>query len=122
MAELVTVVNRSSKLLHGTWDGRHYDIEPGKKYQFPEIQAQKFKDQNPVMGSENHLTGELISLIAIEEHGDDASPVEQTDSITRNDLLEKIKSGELKVVKGNGMYTFADKVPGLSNDSSFVKP
>ena len=26
--EMVTLVNRSSKTLSGTWDGRHYDLQP----------------------------------------------------------------------------------------------
>lgn len=122
MAQFVTLINRSSKTLQGTWDGKHFELTPGK-HSFPEIQAQKFKDQNPVMGSEDPRTLQKQYLIGIEEHGDDCSPIEQTEAITLQDLSAKIASGELRVVKGNGLYNpYVDKASPLPIDSAFVKP
>lgn len=124
MSELVTLVNRSSKTLKGTWDGRHYDIAPGR-HEFAELKAMKFKDQNPIMGSENSYSGEKQYLVGIVEHGDDTSPIEQSDSISLQDLTEKIRSGEYKVVKASGMYRpmhDAPASPALSSDLNFVKP
>lgn len=120
--QFVTLVNRSSKTLRGTWDGKHFDITPGK-HSFPEIQAIKFKEQNPIMGSEDPRTLMKQYLIGIEELGDDCTPVEQSDAITLEDLSKKIQSGELRVVKGNGLYNpNRDGAPPLPNESSFVKP
>lgn len=117
-----TLVNRTSKVLHGVWDGRHYDIPLGKS-QFPQIQAEKFREQNPVMGSEDPRTLEKQYLIGIEEHNDDCSPIEQTTSMTLQDLSDKIKSGELRIVKGNGLYNpYTDKATPLPFDANFVKP
>lgn len=124
MSELVTLVNRTSKTLEGTWDGRHFEITPGR-HEFAELKAMKFRDQNPLMGSENPWSGEKQYLIGIVEHGDDTSPIEQSDAISLQDLSDRIRSGELKVVKGNGLYRpaiDAPTVPSLSVDLNFVKP
>lgn len=122
MSDFVTLVNRSSKTLKGVWNGRHYDITPGK-HEFPEIQAQKFKDQNPIMGSENPWSGEKQFLIGIVESGDDITPIEQSDAISLQDLTEKIRSGELKIVKGNGLYRpVQDASVPLPADLGFVAP
>lgn len=122
--ELVTVVNRSSKTLKGTWDGRHYDIAPGR-HEYNETVAMKFREQNPLMGSENPWSGEKKYLIGIVEHGDDITPIEQSDSISLQDITEKLQSGEYKIVKGNGLYrpaTDAPSIPALTSDLNFVKP
>lgn len=108
----VTLVNRSSKTLHGVWDGKHYDITPGQ-HQFPEIQALKFKEQNPIMGSEDPYTLQKEYLIGIVEHHDDISPVEQTSAIERWNRSKLIGAKPVEVVKGNGLY--APSIDGKSN-------
>lgn len=104
MSQYVTLVNRSSKVLKGTWDGKHYDIQPGS-HQFPEIQALKFKEQNPIMGSEDPYTLQKEYLIGIVEHKDDISPTEQTESIERWNRSKLVGAKPVEVVKGNGIYT-----------------
>ena len=104
MSDFVTLVNRSSKTLEGVWDGRHYQITPGK-HEFARIKAEKFRDQNPIMGSEDKYSGEKQYLIGIVENGEDVSPTEQSDAISLADLAAQIKSGEIKVVPGNGLYS-----------------
>lgn len=127
MSRVVTLINRTSKNLKGTWDGRHYVLEPGK-HSFPEIQAIKFRDQNPIMGTQDYYSGEMKYLIGIEEHGDPLTPVEQSDSLTLADITEKLATGEYKIVRGNGLYNANDRVPGLPADrgqavvGAFVKP
>jgi hypothetical protein len=123
--QLVTLVNRSSKTLKGVWDGRPYDIAPGK-HSFPDIQASKFQEQNPIMGTEDPYTLQKQYLIGIIEHGDDCSPVEQSDHLTLQDISGKLKSGELRIVPGNGLYRPAtDKTNPFATggpiDTSFVK-
>jgi hypothetical protein len=120
--QFVTLVNRTSKMLECTWDGRHYDIGPGE-HSFPEIQALKFKEQHPLMGSEDPRTLNKIYLMGIKELNDDCTPLEQSKSLTLQDMSEKLDKGEVKVVRGNGLYNpFTDGSLPLTNDSSFVKP
>lgn len=116
--EFVTAINRSSKPLWATWDGKKYQVKPGKNA-YPRIVAEAAKRQNPIMGSEDPYSGEMRYLIGIEEDGDDCSPAEQSTEITRRALRDQ---GEVEVVKGkNGLY--ANEVRStLPLDSSFVKP
>lgn len=118
MASIFTLVNRTSKILTGVWDGRHYDLKPGK-HAFPEIQALKFKDQNPLMGSEDVRTGQRDYLIGIEELNDDCSPIEQSNEI---ELQKREDKSTIKVVKGkSGLYA-EERHASLPLDSNFVKP
>lgn len=102
--EFVTLVNRSSKTLNGTWAGRQREITPGQ-HQFPLVEALKYKEQNPIMGSEDPYTMQKEYLIGIVENGDDISPVEQTASIERWNRSKLIGAKPVEVVRGNGLYT-----------------
>lgn len=121
MANLVTLVNRTTHTLEGTWDGRHYALTPGK-HAFTEVMAQKFKEQNPVMGTEDQYSLDMDHLLGIEENGDDCSPIEQTAHIERWDRA-KIKGGRpVDVVPGhNGLYA-AERHANLPAENAFVKP
>lgn len=118
--ELLTIVNRTSKPLKGTWDGRHYTIQPGESA-FPMVVAEAFKRQNPVMGSEDPRTGYVDYLIAIKDYKEDCSPVEQSDAIERWD--RKHIPGNTEVVAGKtGVFSGRDVQSTLPLDSKFVKP
>ena len=122
MAAIVTVVNRTKKTLEAVWDGFHHQIPPGKSAH-PLFVAEAAKRQNPVMGTEDQITGEMESLIGIEENGDDCSPIEQTQKIERWDR-KKMPGGEkdVQVVAGkSGLYA-AERHTALPLDSSFVNP
>lgn len=123
--QVVTVVNRTSKNLEGTWDGRHYTIEPGKS-SYPVVQAEAFKRQNPVMGSEDPRTLYTDYLIGIEEQKDDCSPIEQSDSIERWDRKALGKQAQnVDIVPGKtGVYSARDVAASLPPLSSthFDKP
>ena len=119
--EYVVLVNRSSKSLKGTWDGRHYDIAPGK-HEFPKAQAEKFKEQNPIMGSENPYTMVKQYLIGIEQNGDDCTPIEQSGAV---ELIDRKVTGDadnVVVLKGHGRYSQRDAAPLPSNNTGFVAP
>lgn len=79
-SEFVTLVNRSSHLIKGVWNGRHFDIKPGK-HSYPLIAARAIKRQNPIMGTQGHEIYDVKYLVGIEELGDDCSPIEQTDAV-----------------------------------------
>jgi hypothetical protein len=105
--EIVTVVNRSSKPVKGTWDGKPYVIQPKGRSALPVIVAEAIKRQNVVMGSEDPYSGEMTYLVGIEEQGDPTSPIEQTNSVTRMNRAPLGKNEE--IVKGhNGLYSARD--------------
>src|SRR5947207_6302799 len=102
--QYVTLVNRSKKTLEGVWDGKVYQIPPGKN-SFPEIQAMKFKEQNPINGSEDPYSLTRDYLCGIEEFNDPITPAEQNDAPVMNKgTLEKIRKGELVLVKADHPY------------------
>lgn len=85
--EIVTVVNRTSKPLEGTYDGKHYSIPPGES-KWSKLEALFFRYQNPIMGRGSPLEDWNIRseyLIGIKEDGDPIDPVEQTDAPQRWD-------------------------------------
>lgn len=125
--EVVTVVNRTSKIVKGTWDGRPRDIQPHGRIALPLLAAEAFKRQNVVMGSEDPSDGSMLYLVGIEEHGDDISPIEQTNAITR--MNRKALGFDEEVVKGKtGLYSGRDVQTNLNVGgaggvtSGFVKP
>lgn len=128
--EFVTVVNRTKDDLVGTWDGRQYDIKPGKNH-FPKVQAYKFKDQNPVMGSEDPRTGSMIYKIGIEESNDPCDPLPDAlisaskKAVERWDRSLLIGARPTDIVPGdNGVYSVRDVKVNLPVDgaSNFSKP
>lgn len=104
--EYVTLVNRTSKTLKGTWDGKHYEIVPGKN-EYPVIQAEAFRRQNPLMGSQDPFTMEMQYLVGIVEQGDEITPLEQSSSIELMDRAQMAGARPTEVVRGNtgGMYS-----------------
>lgn len=129
--QYVKLTNRTSQVLNGVWDGRQYAITPGE-HSFPEVQAVKFKEQNPIMGSENPYTMQKEYLIGIEELGDDVSPVEQTNAKERwnRGMLQPREGMKFATEKGNGTFAPAIDKPnrlpasevGFEANSGFEKP
>lgn len=120
MALLVTLVNRSSKTLTGTWDGRQYDLIPGR-HAFPAHIALKFKLQNPVMGSEDRFANHTDYLLGIVEEGDPITPIEQTDAIERWTRTEQ-EMQRVEVIPGKtGVYSGRDVASSLPNATNFTK-
>lgn len=121
MAQMVTLVNRTSKNLVGTWDGRHHIITPGK-HEYPDYKAYKFRDQNPQMGSEDVRTGNITYLIGIVEDGDDITPIEQNyDAIEKWDR-KTLNAKPVDIVPGNnGLYSRNNLAPGPEDTVGSVK-
>lgn len=121
--EYVTIVNRSTKTLFGMFDGREYKITPGK-HSYPRNLANKFKSQNPIMGTGMFGDTDTRYLIGIEEDNDPCDPIEQSDAIEAYDARKLHGHKQVEVVRGNnGLFSRGDlgSVP-LGNDSKFVKP
>ena len=122
--EYVTVVNRTRRELTGVWDGIRHTVVSGKNA-FPLAIAEAVKRQNPIMGSDDPMTGHLQYLVGIEEQGDDCSPVEQSDEIELYNRQFLKNAVPIQIVPGNvGMYSVKrnDMGPTLPLDSAFVKP
>lgn len=103
---VVTVVNRTSKQLQGTANGRPYDLPPGESH-FMLKDARRFRFQNPVMGRGTPLEdwgskGEY--LIGIKELGDDCSPIEQSNDPQRWDTNMVNGYGRWDVVRSRAGY------------------
>jgi flagellar basal body rod protein FlgF len=120
--EYLTVVNRTSKNLFVTWDGRRTALAPGKN-QLPAIVAEAAKRQNPIMGSEDPVTLSMRYLVGIEEQEDDCSPIEQTNAVQRIDRSKMTNARPVEVVPGdNGIYSVRDvATTTLPLDVSFDK-
>lgn len=119
----VTLVNRSSKELIGTWNGKRTVIAPGKN-SFPEIMAVKFKEQNPVMGTLDPYSMDRDYLCGIEEYNDPIDPIEQTNKVELFDRKKMdpiaAKATELKTSVGR-LYKSEQTSP-LPADNGFVSP
>lgn len=107
----VTLKNRTSKTLTGQYDGRQHSFPPGYEGKWPEYIALKFKEQNPLMGSEDYYSGWKQYLLAIVEHGDDTDPIEQTDAIERWDRQGIVlpPGTQLVTIKGKGYHPVQDR-------------
>lgn len=126
MSEFVTLVNRTQETVTGTFDGRQYEITPGK-HEFEKVKAIKFVDQNPVMGSENPRTGNMIYKLGIPELRMDCSPLTPeflarfSGSVEKWDRTQLPGARPSEVVPGdNGIYSARDVASAQPLDSSFV--
>lgn len=127
MSSFVTLVNRSSRTLSGTWDGRTYEVTPGK-HALPPTIAEAIKRRNPIMGSDDLVTGQLAYLIGIEEYGDPTTPIEQSDEIELFNRRQQKNAVPIMIIPGNtGTYSVKrnDMAPltvGGPAEAVFVKP
>ena len=123
--EYVTLVNRTSKSLNGTWDGKQIVIAPGEKM-LPRLVAEAVKRQNPKMGTQGSELFDVVYLCGIKEYGDPLEPVEQSNS---KELMDpKILHGAKRMMEVAGetsMYrtrqSVAADLPPMS-EVAFEKP
>ncbi len=105
--EYVILVNRTSKPLEATWDGKRYPLQPGDN-PLPRAVAEAAKRQNPIMGTGGDGMWDMDYLVGIKEFGDPLTPVEQSTSpeLLNPNILHagKIAAGyQVVIVPGNGM-------------------
>lgn len=122
--EYVKLTNRTSRNLRGTWDGRIYQIDASKSYQFPRTVAEAIKRQNPIMGSEDPYDMTMEYLVGIEEDGDNVSPLSDaqafTQEIERWNRKKLVGAPETEVVKGTGGLYAHERNTSISNDGPAV--
>lgn len=122
MPHYVNLVNRTSKTLIGTWDGRRYELKPGR-HSYPEAMAVKFKEQCPLMGSLDPYSMEREYLIGIEDYSDPITPIEQATAV---ELLDRSKmdtiarTAEVLATTVGRLYS-NEKASTLPPDNAFVK-
>lgn len=128
--DFVTLVNRTEQNCEGTWDGRPYLIQPGPS-SHPKILARKFREQNPVMGSEDPRTGSMIYKLGVKEDGDDIRPLTPTFLAQYGDAIERWDRSKLtgarpsEVVPGdNGLYNVKEwrSAQPLASGGEFTRP
>ena len=84
--DIVTIVNRTSVPVEGTFDGRVSVIPPHGRTPMLANAAEKIKSQNPLMGSEDPADPRSPTfLLGVVEWNDDISPIEQSDAEERFD-------------------------------------
>src|SRR5882672_558313 len=111
--EYVTIVNRTKRVLEGTWDGRTHQVQPGETPNIPLLVAEAIKRRNPIMGSDDFTTGELKYLIGIKEQGDPITPIEQSQEIELYSSQRLRGAVPVMIVPGaGGLYTRRDTNPG----------
>lgn len=137
---LVTLVNRSTQWLEGTFDGQIIKMAPGYVDDgagnivravdghgapvvtlLPSHVAALVKSQNPIMGTQDpNSPAPEEYLVGVQEWStgrqDDISPAEQSDSIeiiNRSAIADEIRSTKAEVVKAKG---------GKSRSNVAVKP
>ena len=127
--QFVTVVNRTSQTCIGTWNGRQYTFPPHSKSEHPKTRAIKFREQNPVMGSENPRTGSMVYKLGVVEMRDPCDPLSDAFLAQFDGSVEKWDRSLLTgakpsdVVPGdNGIYSARDVAGSLPMNSSFVDP
>ena len=123
--EVVTVVNRSSRMLKGTFNGKPYDIPPGES-RFSRQEAVFFRYQNPIMGRGTPLEDWSVKseyLIGIKEDGDPVDPVEQTNAPQRWDT-GMVNGPNVEVIRprGGGYAPEIRQPQAPLHDSGFSKP
>jgi hypothetical protein len=74
LGESIVLVNRTPKPLNFTFDGRSFSLKPGTNYGFHEVHEYFAKAQNPLMGSEDYLTLNFVSLVGVDGK-DDCEPI-----------------------------------------------
>lgn len=119
----VTLINRTSKPLIGTWNGLRHSINPGKN-SFPEAIAVKFKEQNPILGTLDPYSMDRDYLLGIVEHSDPIDPVEQSDAIELLDRkkMDPIAAKAVELKTSVGRLYAGEKASPLPADNAFVSP
>ena len=122
--EFVTVVNRTSKLLHATYDGKPYDLPPGET-RLPRVVALYARFQNPIMGKGTPMEDWNIRseyLIGIKEDKDPITPIEQTTAPQRWDT-EALSGPDMQIVRPRGgMIEVRQPQATVQDTGGFVKP
>ena len=126
--EVVTVVNRTSKPLQATWNGRPYDIPPyPARIALPKIVALAARFQNPIMGvgsPAEDWSRKSEYLVGIVEDKDPIDPIEQTDEVQRWDFRALNGSNFIIERPRGGGYKTEVRQPQKANmqDTAFDKP
>ena len=131
MAKIVTLVNRTQQTLEGTWNGKPHLFEPGEISKHQSVIARKFREQNPVMGSENPRTGSMIYKMGVKEDGDPIDPLtpeflaQFEGAVERWDREKLLGARPSEVVPGdNGLYNSGNwrSAQPLAASGEFTKP
>ena len=103
----VTFVNRTSKTLVGVFNSVEREFEPGVEYRIPEYEAAVYRNQNPIMGTDDVESGNCEFKVAIMEWNDPLDDLgDLVDSDERLDRSKIPSLGETveKVEIKGGLY------------------
>lgn len=122
--EIVTVVNRSSRRLTGTWGGRQYDFQPyPAETHVPRVVAVAARFQNPIMGRGTPMedwASKSEYLLGIVEDKDPINAIEQSNAPQRWDSeLVNGPNAETIATKGSRAEV---RQTAPNTDVGFTKP
>lgn len=92
----VTLINRTSRVLVGRYDGEDIRITPGKNPGFPKVAVQYMKNQNILKGSKHPSDPrKFICLIGVEGTKDDVTPIPDSVLMAADEKFEAVdRNGE----------------------------
>lgn len=107
IGETVTLINRTKKtVLHCTFDGQVFTLEPGQNHGFPKEAVGFAKRQNPVLGTEHPYNPlKFESLVGVKGSKDPITPMEQSKT-----AVERIDRTKMHGIGRNGKAEEGDPV------------
>lgn len=132
--ESVTLINRTSRVLTGRYDGEDIRIQPGENPGFPKVAVQYVKNQNILKGSKHPSDPrKFICLIGVKGSKDDVSVIPDATLVEADERFEAVdRKGEfwgepmrdVKLLKKSGYssYEAMVEVPGEAIGDSFNMP
>ena len=124
MNQIVTVKNRTSEPLVGTWNGRQYDYPPNAEVHVPRIVAIASRHQNPQKGHGTPFedwSSKAVHLLAILEDNDPTDPIEQSDAPQRWDTY-LVNGPNTETIRPRGGYSEVKQSQPREADGGFHKP
>lgn len=122
-ADMVEIVNRTSKPLTVTWDGIAFTLEPNYTAagelisdvvnMIPRVVVEYARNQNPLMGSEDSLDPSSYEpLVGVKakrgtKQKDEISFLEQSQEMTRVPMTDYLGPND-KVIVGRGKFRIAE--------------
>lgn len=123
-ADSVTLVNRTSRVLSGRYDGEDIAIQPGDNPGFPKVAVQYIKNQNILKGSKHPSDPrKYICLVGVKGSKDDCTVIpdavlaeadERFEAVDRKGEFWGEPMREVKLMKKSAYssYDAAVEIPG----------
>jgi hypothetical protein len=122
--DVVTLVNRTKRVLNVRFDGKDADIQPGENPGFPRVAVPFAKAQNPLMGSENpYNPTSFQSLVGVKDTKDPITPIDNdpknVQRVDRKKIVGRYNAKNTREVDAGGFSAYDAAVPQTENSIEF---